>query len=132
MEKTDRSRRKFIIALIALLSGFFILRKYLVTGLARKKVLLSIAKADIPPHGALVYKQSRVAVTRGNDRITAISLVCTHLGCTVTVTPREFACPCHGSTFDRQGRVIKGPADRPLAHLPVEDRGDHIVVLAGS
>ncbi|GAB7028393.1 QcrA and Rieske domain-containing protein [Geotalea toluenoxydans] len=132
MEKTDRSRRKFIIALISLFAGFFILRKYLVTGLARKKVLLSVAKADIPSHGALVYKQSRVAVIRGDDRITAISLVCTHLGCTVTVTPREFACPCHGSAFDRQGRVIKGPADRPLAHLPVEDRGDHIVVLAGS
>ncbi|WP_369412330.1 hypothetical protein [Geotalea toluenoxydans] len=65
MEKTDRSRRKFIIALISLFAGFFILRKYLVTGLARKKVLLSVAKADIPSHGALVYKQSRVAVIRG-------------------------------------------------------------------
>ncbi|WP_243371031.1 ubiquinol-cytochrome c reductase iron-sulfur subunit [Geotalea sp. SG265] len=131
MEKLDRSRRQFIITLISLLSGLFLLRKFLVTGKARKKVLLSVAKADIPPLGALVYRQSRVAVIGGEGPVTALSLVCTHLGCTVTVTPQGLTCPCHGSAFDRQGRVLKGPADRPLVRLPIEDRGDHIVVLAG-
>ena len=42
---------------------------------------------------------------------------CTHLGCQPTLDPqaRLLLCPCHGSRFDLQGRVIKGPAPRPLA-----------------
>ena len=59
----------------------------------------------------------------------ALSLVCTHLGCTSTVTPQELVCPCHGSIFDRRGNVIKGPADRPLSRYAVEDRGEKIAVL---
>ena len=94
----------------------------------RKKTLLHVDKASIPIHGALVYKESRVAVIREAGEIYALSLVCTHLGCSVTVTPRELVCPCHGSVFDRRGNVVKGPADRPLVRYAVEDQGDRIVV----
>lgn len=47
-----------------------------------------------------------------------ISAVCTHLGCTVdwNATETRFECPCHGSQYDNQGKVIHGPASRPL-HL---------------
>jgi cytochrome b6-f complex iron-sulfur subunit len=48
---------------------------------------------------------------------TALSLVCTHLGCTVESKPEGFACPCHGSRFDRQGSVTRGPAVEPLKVL---------------
>jgi len=47
----------------------------------------------------------------------AISLVCTHLGCTVEIKPDGFACPCHGSRFDRRGRITRGPAAQPLKVL---------------
>jgi cytochrome b6-f complex iron-sulfur subunit len=42
--------------------------------------------------------------------------VCTHLGCHPAFDPkmRILICPCHGSRFDLQGNVLKGPADRPL------------------
>ena len=50
----------------------------------------------------------------------AISLVCTHLGCTVESKPEGFACPCHGSRFDSQGNVTRGPANQPLPDLRVE------------
>ena len=55
---------------------------------------------------------------------TALSLVCTHLGCTVESQPGGFACPCHGSRFDPQGRVTRGPADRPLRSLRSEVTSD--------
>ncbi len=44
----------------------------------------------------------------------AVSLLCTHLGCTVESKPDGFACPCHGSRFDLQGNVTRGPAAKPL------------------
>lgn len=43
-----------------------------------------------------------------------LSSVCTHRGCTVDVKGTALVCPCHGSTYDREGRVLRGPAERPL------------------
>ena len=48
---------------------------------------------------------------------TALSLVCTHLGCTVENKLEGFACPCHGSKFDQEGKVTRGPAQKPLGSL---------------
>ncbi len=44
----------------------------------------------------------------------AISAVCTHLGCIVNQAPPGFVCPCHGSRFDPNGKVLQGPAPSPL------------------
>lgn len=129
MEKLDRSRRKIIGALISLAAGFMLLGRFLRPEVGRKKTLLTLEKASIPVHGALIYRETRMAVIREGGEIYALSLVCTHLGCSVTVTPRELLCPCHGSVFDRRGNVVKGPADRPLMRYAVEDRGDRIVVV---
>lgn len=43
-----------------------------------------------------------------------VSPVCTHLQCTVNIDGPTLVCPCHGSTYDREGRVLRGPAARPL------------------
>jgi len=45
----------------------------------------------------------------------AISAVCTHLGCVVHKDRNGFACPCHGSRYDREGKVEKGAASRNLS-----------------
>jgi len=47
-------------------------------------------------------------------------LICTHLGCTVEQKDGTFACPCHGSRFDVNGKVMHGPAAKPLQSLRVE------------
>ena len=51
----------------------------------------------------------------------AIGTTCTHLGCTVAwkSEQKRFVCPCHGSQYDDQGRVVQGPARRNLGLLTV-------------
>jgi ubiquinol-cytochrome c reductase iron-sulfur subunit len=70
--------------------------------------------------------------------ILAFSKICTHAGCAVSMfryplfSPKvpkpALVCPCHYSTFDpaRGGKVIFGPAGRPLPQLPVavDERGE--------
>jgi cytochrome b6-f complex iron-sulfur subunit len=64
-----------------------------------------------------------------NEGFYAITSTCTHLGCTVARTNQGFACPCHGSRFDSRGRVVGGPAPRPLPWLDVSRsaNGDLVV-----
>ena len=47
----------------------------------------------------------------------AINAICTHLGCVVPWNKAEnkFMCPCHGSQYDYQGKVIRGPAPKSLS-----------------
>lgn len=60
----------------------------------------------------------------GEGAIRAIGLnaICTHLGCVVPWNSCEnkFICPCHGSQYDPEGAVVRGPAPLPLAHVAVQ------------
>lgn len=58
--------------------------------------------------------------------VVALSTECTHRGCQTYVRRRSLVCPCHGSRFDLHGRVLEGPASRPLELFTVEDRGSSV------
>ena len=50
---------------------------------------------------------------------TAIDAVCSHQSCTVTgADGTAYVCPCHGSRYDRNGRVLNGPATAALRQFP--------------
>ena len=59
----------------------------------------------------------------------ALSMVCTHLGCTVEQKTDGFACPCHGSRFNLDGIVTHGPAEKALRSLRVEDTTESHLIL---
>lgn len=86
---------------------------------------------DQYPEGSVTYlAERRVFIFRDAAGVHAISSVCTHLGC--IVAQREdggFACPCHGSLFNAQGKVEGGPAPRPLEwlHVALDPTGDLVV-----
>lgn len=44
----------------------------------------------------------------------AFSGICTHLGCNLRPSGNFIQCPCHGSTYNLEGQVTRGPAQRPL------------------
>ncbi len=54
-----------------------------------------------------------------------LNAVCTHLGCVVPWNAGEnkFICPCHGSQYNAEGKVVRGPAPLSLAltHVNVQD-----------
>ncbi len=60
---------------------------------------------------------------------TALSLTCTHLGCTLEPDAEGFACPCHNSRFDAEGRVTHGPAAKSLPALRVELTAESRLIL---
>ena len=70
------------------------------------------------------------------EGVIAYSAVCTHTGCDVTNWDEgqlRMACPCHESQFDIYdgGKVVGGPAPRPLAMLPLEVVDGIVLVAAG-
>ena len=71
-----------------------------------------------PGEGAVVRAGGdRLAVYRDEaGALHALSPRCTHLGCLVSFNAAECAweCPCHGSRFATDGKVIQGPATEPL------------------
>jgi len=72
-----------------------------------------------------------IFIVRSTEGFYALSAVCSHLGC-LTVWKQEsgtIACPCHGSTFQRDGSIIAGPAPKPLLWLKMwlTDDGDLMV-----
>ncbi|KND45614.1 MULTISPECIES: FAD-dependent oxidoreductase [Streptomyces] len=74
--------------------------------------------AIAPGDGAVVRVGGRhCAVHRDEDgSLHAVSARCTHMGCLVGFNRAErmWECPCHGSRFDVEGRIVQGPATKPL------------------
>jgi len=72
-------------------------------------------------HGGLVNVDGRqLAVYRDDGGHTyELSPRCTHMGCTVdwNDSARTWDCPCHGSRFDFDGSVVRGPAAEPLERV---------------
>ena len=65
-----------------------------------------------------------------NDRrYAAVSPICTHLGCTVEIEQARLVCPCHGSTYDREGKVLRGPAEEALASYRTALTSDDVLII---
>lgn len=75
------------------------------------------AAADYPHDG--IYDQhadSGVLIVRQGNKLAALSAICTHRACDLDAVDGSIRCPCHGSRFDMDGKVVKGPATKPLPH----------------
>jgi 3-phenylpropionate/trans-cinnamate dioxygenase ferredoxin reductase subunit len=80
---------------------------------------VDLAVQDLEPgHGAVVELEGRrMAVFKEEGgRVIALSPRCTHMGCIVdwNDADKTWDCPCHGSRYSFEGKVIRGPATRGL------------------
>ncbi len=87
--------------------------------------LFGSAEPDVGPgEGTVVRREGRpVAVSRDEaGRLRAVSAVCPHAYCVVDWNDGEetWDCPCHGSRFDPDGRLLEGPATDDLSGRELE------------
>ncbi len=70
------------------------------------------------------------AVRRSATEVAVYSPLCPHRGCRIDWNPRarRFECPCDGSAFGPDGKLLRGPSLRGLDTLPVRiDSGELFV-----
>lgn len=88
--------------------------------------------ADLPAGTGAVFSVGNKAVIVINtpDGYSALSAVCTHLGCVVFWDEQKqvVSCPCHEAYFNTNGAVISGPPPAPLPAYRVQVEGDQIYV----
>jgi Rieske Fe-S protein len=100
-------------------------------GVVQAGLVSSYPVGSLEPVGNLA-----LAVGRDEKGLYAMTLTCTHAGCNMAVDGNVSAtglvCSCHGSRFDANGGVTRGPAQEALAHFAVTvDASGTITVHGG-
>lgn len=78
------------------------------------------SEADFPFDKPVFLKKQLAFVVRREAGWHGLSARCTHRGCTVAWSGKEFVCPCHQARFDISGAVVAEPAREPLPVLAVK------------
>jgi nitrite reductase/ring-hydroxylating ferredoxin subunit len=110
-------------------------------GVHEGKILIPVANfPQLLKVGGCVVGESQgmvdpVAIARGEgDSFRAVRALCTHMACILRFNELNITldCPCHGSSFEVDGRVVTGPATQPLRSLVTRFDGTLLSVLLGS
>ena len=86
---------------------------------ARKFVLVKTDKMDFP---ICLYQKSE-------GQYIASLMRCTHRSCELNVGGGIYTCPCHGSEFSVEGKVLEGPATQNLETYPIKSDDENIYIL---
>jgi Rieske Fe-S protein len=100
--------------------------KHLVKG----KLTAASDKIELQPGEAKVLEidGKKSGVYRDmQEQLHIVDTTCTHMGCELKWNPAEHSwdCPCHGSRFTCDGKVIEGPAQKPLPKIDIHKQQDH-------
>jgi Rieske Fe-S protein len=64
--------------------------------------------------GYAMITKNVIVIRTGQNNFIALRTICTHKRCDVEFNGKEFECPCHGSKYNRSGKVLNGPATKNL------------------
>ena len=126
-------RRNFITTIVAAL-GALITGTFSRYAQAKKLgIKLDAVAAIRKPGGSVILKLAgkQIMLIRVSDKdITAISPVCTHQDCFVgyNAARKRLDCKCHGSSFDLGGKVLSGPAPKPLPLYKAQLDNDRVII----
>jgi cytochrome b6-f complex iron-sulfur subunit len=81
------------------------------------------------PESDGIYLEDYYMLISDNGKIRVLSRKCTHLGCKIVHFDNKFLCPCHGSEFDLNGKVMKGPAEKNLSLLDFTIKSDSTIEM---
>jgi cytochrome b6-f complex iron-sulfur subunit len=90
------------------------------------------AKGEVLAEKTAIGKVLVVVDPKDTNHIIAVKPICSHAHCTVTWQKDQsiFVCPCHDSKFALDGKVLQGPADKPLPLYLAKIDGNSILVKA--
>jgi len=115
-------RRHFVLNSLLALSGLILVTP-IVTLLDRFRRHLPTTKRSkeltLPAVDGVHLLDNFILVKNG-DQVRLFSRACTHLGCQLELDDKlNLLCPCHGSKFNHQGEVERGPAIRSLTEFRI-------------
>jgi cytochrome b6-f complex iron-sulfur subunit len=89
--------------------------------------------AQLPVGTLTVVGNEPVCIGRDSQGVYAMTLICTHAGCDIgqtgDVSASGLFCGCHGSEFDANGKVVRGPATQSLDHFAVTVDGNGVLTV---
>ena len=98
----------------------------------RRLTLTEVKESNSLPDSTLLDKSAFTPPTdAGNSSILVCSAICTHLGCIPVPylgAYKGWVCLCHGSVYDKSGRVRQGPALKNLPYINNSAYGDTLCI----
>lgn len=124
------------LTLVALPGAYALARRGLGVGgsIDPSEITIGIESEFQPGSGRVVrLGREKVIVGRtAGGSFHAVGAECTHLGCSIRFVEAdgraEFACNCHDSRFDLEGKNLSGPAPRPLTKFRLENDGTRLIL----
>ena len=125
MEKENFNRRDFLkssfktIAVGSMALSALDIKKILASEIQEGTGIQKVFNlADYPDLGSVggsaMLSGKVIAIRTGGSKFIALNITCTHKKCDVEFDGSGFECPCHGSTYDKSGKVTNGPATKNL------------------
>ncbi len=95
-----------------------------------RKPLRREINLDGIPNDGILLREGLILFMENREIRRVFSRRCSHLGCQVQAGAdgNFFECPCHGSRFDNDGRVLHGPAKTGLTMLNFHQDGQTLLV----
>jgi len=87
------------------------------------KILVPLSIFDSNPFQIISPAKFQYEISvekKGSNDFKALLLKCTHYSNQLTATGNGFTCSAHGSRFDKEGNVLKGPAEQSLQQLKTQ------------
>jgi menaquinol-cytochrome c reductase iron-sulfur subunit len=96
----------------------------------KSPVEVSFRKSRVDGWKVINEKQTAWVVKMADNSVVAYGPQCTHLGCAYhwEEAKSEFICPCHTTLFSIDGKVISGPAPRPLDRYATKIDGTKLML----